>query len=69
MPKLKIAVIGAGPCGLSVCKTLNEFGLDYDCLEASNRLGGLWNVDDGGGGYASLSSNTSNPNMAYADFP
>jgi cation diffusion facilitator CzcD-associated flavoprotein CzcO len=64
-----VGVIGAGPCGLSACKSLGESGIDYECLEASELLGGIWNVHQGGGGYGSLHSNTSNPNMAFADFP
>jgi len=62
-------VIGAGPCGLTACKTLAEFGLPYECLEASDRIGGVWNVERGGGGYRSLQTNTSTRGMAYVDFP
>ncbi len=65
----KVAIIGAGPCGLAACKTLGDAGIEYECFEASSELGGIWNVDHGGGGYRSLQSNTSNPNMAYSDFP
>jgi len=65
----KVAIIGAGPCGLATCKTLAEFGLDYECLEASHELGGIWNVERGGGGYRSLQTNTSTGSMSYADFP
>lgn len=68
-PKLKIAVIGAGPCGLAVCKTLKEFKLDFECLEASDRVGGVWNVEYGGSGYRSLRTNTSTGAMAFSDFP
>ena len=69
MQAQKVAIIGAGPCGLAVCKSLGESGIDYECFEASEKLGGIWNVQHGGGGYASLHSNTSNPNMAFSDFP
>lgn len=68
-PKLKIAVIGAGPCGLAVCKTLKEFKLDFECLEASDRVSGVWNVEYGGSGYRSLRTNTSTGSMAFSDFP
>jgi len=68
--KRKIGVIGAGPCGLPACKALGEFGLDYECLEASDRIGGVWNVERGASGaYRSLHTNTSTHAMAYADFP
>ena len=66
----KIAVIGAGPCGLPACKALAEYGLDYECLEASDSLGGIWNIERGrGGGYRSLQTNTSTGGMSYSDFP
>jgi cation diffusion facilitator CzcD-associated flavoprotein CzcO len=65
-----VGVIGAGPCGLPACKTLAEYGIRYECLEASDRIGGVWNVERGGGGsYRSLHTNTSTGGMAYADFP
>ncbi|MFT4822828.1 MAG: cation diffusion facilitator CzcD-associated flavoprotein CzcO [Halioglobus sp.] len=69
MSNTKVAVIGAGPSGLAACKTLREFGLDYECLEAGEELGGIWNVEKGSGGYRSLQTNTSTGGMAYSDFP
>lgn len=69
MQEQKIAVIGAGPCGLAACKALAEYGLDYECLEASDGLGGIWNIEGGGGGYRSLQTNTSTGGMSYSDFP
>ncbi|MFK8049744.1 MAG: flavin-containing monooxygenase [Halioglobus sp.] len=69
MKNKKIAVIGAGPSGLGACKTLSEFGLDYQCFEAADEIGGIWNVEKGGGGYRSLQTNTSTTGMAYSDFP
>ena len=65
----KIAVIGAGPCGLSACKTLKEFGLEFECLEASEQVGGVWNIENGGSGYRSLHTNTSTDNMTLSGFP
>jgi cation diffusion facilitator CzcD-associated flavoprotein CzcO len=70
MTARSVAVIGAGPCGLPACKALGEFGIDYECLEASDSAGGIWNVERGpGGGYRSLQTNTSTGGMAYSDFP
>lgn len=69
MKEQKIAVIGAGPCGLAACKALGEYGLDYECLEARDYIGGIWNVERGGGGYRSLHTNTSTRTMSYSDFP
>jgi dimethylaniline monooxygenase (N-oxide forming) len=68
--KRKVAVIGAGPCGLPACKSLAEFGIDYECLEASDAIGGVWKLDDTpSGAYRSLHTNTSTHAMAYSDFP
>lgn len=67
---LPIAVIGAGPCGLATCKTLAEFGIAYECFEASDSIGGIWNVERGSsGGYRSLQTNTSKPGMEFTGFP
>lgn len=54
---------------MPVCKTLQESGIEYDCLEASDRVGGVWNIEFGGSGYRSLRTNTSTRTMAYSDFP
>ncbi|MFT5573727.1 MAG: dimethylaniline monooxygenase (N-oxide forming) [Cryomorphaceae bacterium] len=67
--EMKIAVIGAGPCGLAASKALKEFGLGFECLEAGERVGGVWNVESGGNGYRSLRTNTSTGSMAFSDFP
>lgn len=70
MRRKKVAVIGAGPCGLSACKALGEFGVDYECLEAGDGVGGIWDVERGpGGGYRSLHTNTSTRGMSFSDFP
>lgn len=70
MDQLKVAVIGAGPCGLAACKSLGEQGIAYECLEASDGVGGIWNVERGvGGGYRSLHTNTSIGSMSFSDFP
>ena len=65
-----VAILGAGPCGLAAAKTLGEFGVPYECLEARDGVGGIWNVEEGlGGGYRSLETNTSTNAMRFADFP
>lgn len=70
MNDLKVAVIGAGPCGLSACKSLAEQRIKYECIEASDAIGGIWNVERmAGGGYRSLHTNTSIGGMSYSDFP
>jgi cation diffusion facilitator CzcD-associated flavoprotein CzcO len=70
MAEPRVAVLGAGPCGLSACNTLAEFGIAYECLEASDDVGGIWNIERGpGGGYRSLHTNTSTKGMAFSDFP
>jgi cation diffusion facilitator CzcD-associated flavoprotein CzcO len=65
----RIAVIGAGPCGLAACRVLSDYGLNYSCFEAGSEVGGTWNIEGGGGGYRSLQTNTSRPGMSYVGFP
>jgi len=69
MAQGNVVIIGAGPSGLAACKTLLEFGVEFECLEASDGVGGIWNVERGGGGYRSLETNTPTVGMAYSDFP
>ncbi len=69
MSASRIAVIGAGPCGLAATRVLLGYGFDVDCLEAHDSVGGIWNIERGGGGYRSLYANTHINAMRYADFP
>jgi dimethylaniline monooxygenase (N-oxide forming) len=68
----RTCVIGAGPSGLAAVKALAEAGLDFDCFEKSDRVGGNWVFGNRNGQsriYRSLHINTSRQRMAYADFP
>ena len=70
----RVAVIGAGTCGLIAIRCLLEAGLTPVCFERTGRVGGLWNFDedlpDGGTvGYRSLRTNTSKRVTALSDFP
>uniref|UniRef100_A0AAQ6IBK9 Flavin-containing monooxygenase n=1 Tax=Anabas testudineus TaxID=64144 RepID=A0AAQ6IBK9_ANATE len=38
----KVAVIGAGPSGLTSIKACLEEGMVPTCFESSNYIGGLW---------------------------
>lgn len=67
-----VCVIGAGCSGLTATKALKEAGIEVDCFERSDRLGGLWAYRDGDGktaAYRSLHINTSRNRMAFSDFP
>ncbi len=70
----KIAVIGAGPAGLTAIKNLLEEGLTPIAFEQETEIGGNWRYDEsfpGGGGlaYRSLITNTSRRITAFSDFP
>src|SRR5919112_63280 len=73
MPLLpKVCVIGAGSSGIAAVKTLHERGFEFDCFEASDRVGGMWvykNRNGMSGAYRSLHINTSRGRMEYAHFP
>jgi dimethylaniline monooxygenase (N-oxide forming) len=67
-----VCVIGAGCSGLTATKALREAGLEVDCFERSDRLGGLWAFREGDGktaAYRSLHINTSRNRMAFSDYP
>uniref|UniRef100_A0A3B3Y4Y7 Flavin-containing monooxygenase n=1 Tax=Poecilia mexicana TaxID=48701 RepID=A0A3B3Y4Y7_9TELE len=58
----KVAVIGAGPCGLSSVKACLDEGLEPTCFESSDDIGGLWR-------YKVSSHKLSKEMMAFSDFP
>jgi cation diffusion facilitator CzcD-associated flavoprotein CzcO len=68
----KTCIIGAGSSGITAAKVLSEFGVPFDCLEKSDRVGGNWvfkNANGMSSAYRSLHINTSRDKMAYSDFP
>jgi dimethylaniline monooxygenase (N-oxide forming) len=73
MPELpRVCVIGAGSSGIAAAKALHQHGFDFDCFEASDRVGGNWvfgNANGMSSAYRSLHINTSRERMEYADFP
>ncbi len=65
-------MIGAGSSGIAAAKALNARGLDFDCFEKSDRVGGNWVFQNRNGVsscYRSLHINTSRKRMEYSDFP
>ena len=68
----KVCLIGAGSSGIAAAKTLHERGIDFDCYELSDRVGGNWvwdNKNRVSSSYRSLHINTSRTRMEYSDFP
>ncbi|XP_001372704.2 flavin-containing monooxygenase 5-like isoform X2 [Monodelphis domestica] len=70
----KVAIIGAGSCGLPAIKCCLDEGLEPTCFEKSDDIGGLWKFqDDAIEGkasiYKSLTINTSKEMMTFSDFP
>jgi dimethylaniline monooxygenase (N-oxide forming) len=66
------AVIGAGSSGIAAVKALHERGIDVECFEKSDRVGGNWvfgNKNGMSAAYRYLHINTSRERMAYSDFP
>ena len=39
---LKVCIVGAGCSGFTMAKRLKDFGIAYDCFEASDDIGGNW---------------------------
>jgi cation diffusion facilitator CzcD-associated flavoprotein CzcO len=60
-----LALIGAGPVGLSVAKAFLEHGIPYEQLEADDDLGGNWYH----GVYETAHIISSRKTTEYADFP
>src|SRR5215213_7043751 len=71
-PLPTVCVIGAGSSGIAAAKTLHERGFEFDCFEASDRVGGNWvykNANGMSSAYRSLHINTSRERMEFSDFP
>jgi dimethylaniline monooxygenase (N-oxide forming) len=71
-PLPTVCLIGAGSSGIAVAKALHEHGVPFDCIEASDRVGGNWvfgNKNGMSAAYRDLHINTSRDRMAYSDFP
>src|SRR3954447_8347820 len=71
-PLPTVCLIGAGSSGIAVAKALHEHDVPFDCIEASDRVGGNWvfgNKNGMSAAYRDLHINTSRDRMAYSDFP
>ena len=68
----RVAVIGAGACGLTAVKALTDARLSVQCFEKGDRVGGNWVFKNKNGlssAYRSLHINTSRERMQFRDFP
>ncbi|MEM8634262.1 MAG: NAD(P)-binding domain-containing protein [Pseudomonadota bacterium] len=68
----KVCIIGAGCSGFTMAKRLKDFGIAYDCFEASDNIGGNWYYKNPNGlssCYASLHIDTSKWRLAFEDYP
>jgi dimethylaniline monooxygenase (N-oxide forming) len=51
---MRVAIIGAGPCGLTSIKSCLDEGLEPVCFEKGTDLGGLWRYTTTETGHASV---------------
>ena len=68
----KACIIGAGCSGFTMAKRLKDYGLAYDCFEASDDIGGNWyynNPNKLSSCYQSLHIDTSKYRLAFEDYP
>jgi cation diffusion facilitator CzcD-associated flavoprotein CzcO len=68
----RACIIGAGSSGITAAKALADRGIPFDCIEASDKVGGNWVFGNRNGmssSYSTLHINTSRERMEYADYP
>ena len=67
----RVCVIGAGCSGFTTAKRLADEGIDFDCFEMSDDIGGTWYFKNPNGlsaCYQSLHIDTSKWRLAFEDF-
>lgn len=68
----KCCIIGAGCSGFTTAKALQDRGIEFDCFEMSDVVGGNWAYKNKNGMsacYESLHIDTSKLRMSFEDFP
>lgn len=68
----KVCIIGAGCSGFTTAKRLKDYGIDFDCFEKSDEVGGNWyfnNPNEMSSCYESLHIDTSKWRLAFEDYP
>lgn len=65
---MRVAIIGAGPSGLTAAKEALECGLEPTVFEKSHLIGGLWKPE-GGSAWDTMRTNISHKSCMFSDFP
>jgi dimethylaniline monooxygenase (N-oxide forming) len=66
----RVAIVGAGPGGLTVAKSLLEEGFEPTVFEQSQAVGGQWNLHAPHSGiWPGMRTNTSKTLTTFSDFP
>jgi cation diffusion facilitator CzcD-associated flavoprotein CzcO len=66
----KYCVIGAGAAGLTVCRAFLQRGIEFECLERENDVGGIFNYGKANSSiYKSTHLLSSKSTTQYPDFP
>ncbi|MDT5169184.1 MAG: hypothetical protein QOD02_2515, partial [Mycobacterium sp.] len=66
----RVAIIGAGISGLTSAKNVKDAGIDFDCFESSDRVGGNWafrNPNGHSSAYRPLHIDTSRDCLSFKD--
>lgn len=72
MERVTVAVVGTGPSGLSMLKTLREDGFSVTAFERRSRVGGIWAVADNSSYTTTLPctrANISKYTCGFSDYP
>ncbi|MEW6438296.1 MAG: alpha/beta fold hydrolase [Pseudomonadota bacterium] len=70
--RLKVCIVGAGVGGISMAKQLKQRGIQFDCFDPRDRIGGVWAYDESGkhtSVWYNLNMNTPRGLYQFSDFP
>lgn len=69
---VSVCIVGAGVGGLAMAKQLQQSGINFQCFDARDKVGGIWAYTEGSdktAAWARLNQNTPRGRYEFSDYP